>query len=106
MPRTTASAAESIDQLVPDPVVAKECGTSLMGLWRWDRDLKLRELGWQPPIKIRGRNYRSRRALEAFKAALMREVCVNADSASARRRSASGTAVRTERQKRRRPREW
>src|SRR5262249_35929055 len=34
MPRTssTASAAESIDQLVPDPVVARECGTTLMGL--------------------------------------------------------------------------
>ena len=50
-----------IDQFVPDPKVAEEFGTTLMGLWRWDRDEKLRELGWKPPVKIRGRNHRVRR---------------------------------------------
>jgi hypothetical protein len=41
-----------------------------MTLWRWDRDPKLAELGWEPPVKIRKRNYRRRRPLEKFKVAL------------------------------------
>jgi hypothetical protein len=36
----------------------------------WDRDPRLAELGWEPPVKIRRRNYRRRRPLEKFKAAL------------------------------------
>ena len=58
------------DELVPDPQVAREFNVSLMTLWRWDRDLKLAELGWEPPVKIRTRNYRRRRPLEKFKVAL------------------------------------
>jgi hypothetical protein len=46
------------DELVPDPQVAREFNVSLMTLWRWDRDPKLAELGWEPPVKIRTRNYR------------------------------------------------
>ena len=64
--------AKQVDELVPDPRVAKEFNTSLMGLWRWDRDPGLVELGWPPPVKIRHRNYRVRRALEDFKQALIR----------------------------------
>jgi hypothetical protein len=60
------------DTLVPDPQVAREFGTTLMGLWRWDHDPHLAKLGWGPPVKIRNRNHRSRRVIEAFKAALMR----------------------------------
>ena len=37
---------------------------------RWDHDPKLAELGWEPPVKIRTRNYRRRRPLEKFKVAL------------------------------------
>jgi hypothetical protein len=52
------------DCLVPDPVVWKELGVSSMTGWRWSRD---DELGFPPVIQIRGRNYRSRAALEEFK---------------------------------------
>ena len=58
------------DELVPAPQVAREFNVTLMTLWRWDRDPKLAELGWEPPVKIRRRNYRRRRPLEKFKAAL------------------------------------
>jgi len=58
------------DELVPDPQVAREFNVALMTLWRWDRDLRLAELGWEPPVKIRRRSYRRRRPLEKFKAAL------------------------------------
>ena len=58
------------DELVPDPQVAREFNVSLMTLWRWDRDPKLAESGWEPPVKIRTRNYRRRRPLEKFKVAL------------------------------------
>ena len=51
------------DELVPDPQVAREFNVSLMTLWRWDRDPKLAELGWEPPVKIRTRNYRRRRSV-------------------------------------------
>jgi hypothetical protein len=52
------------DELVPDPQVAREFNVTLMTLWRWDRDPKLAELGWEPPVKIRKRNYR-RQAIKA-----------------------------------------
>jgi hypothetical protein len=52
------SAAEQANELVPDPKVAREFGTTLMGLWRWDRDPQLVARGWPPPIRIRGRKFR------------------------------------------------
>jgi hypothetical protein len=55
------------DQLVPDPVVCREFHISAMTLWRWDRDA---ELAFPPPVVIRKRKFRVRRALEAFKARL------------------------------------
>ena len=58
------------DQLVPDPVVANEFGgVSLMTLYRWTLDPTL---AFPRPIKIRNKNYRSRCALEEFKARMMR----------------------------------
>jgi hypothetical protein len=57
------------DELVPDPKIAKEFSVTLMTLWRWDRDPTLQ---FPPPIKIRNRNFRSRAALEEFKARLLR----------------------------------
>jgi hypothetical protein len=62
----------SFGELVPDPQVIREFGITAMTLWRWDRDPLLRELGWSPPIYIRRRKFRPRRALEAFKAAMLR----------------------------------
>lgn len=58
------------DPLVRDTIVAKEFGgVSLMTLYRWTNDPKL---GFPPPIKIRTKNFRSRRALEEFKTRMMR----------------------------------
>ena len=56
------------DEFVPDPRVAEELGTTLMGLWRYTHDP---ELGFPPAIKIRNRNYRSRQALEAWKQTML-----------------------------------
>ena len=44
-----SSAAEQANGLVPDPKVALEFGTTLMGLWRWDHDEALIARGWPPP---------------------------------------------------------
>jgi predicted DNA-binding transcriptional regulator AlpA len=58
------------DQLVSDPAVAMEFGgVSLMTLYRWTNDATL---GFPPPVKIRTKNFRSRRALEEFKTRMMR----------------------------------
>jgi hypothetical protein len=74
---------QAIEQLVPDPVVAKEFHTTLMGLWRWDRDPALAKLGWKPPIKIRGRNHRVRRVVENFKRALIEQSLADRNPKSA-----------------------
>jgi hypothetical protein len=60
------------DTFVPDRLVQKEFSITPMTLSRWDRDPTLRRHGWAQPIKIRNRNFRSRRALEAFKATMLR----------------------------------
>ena len=60
--------AQQADALVPDPIVAREFGVSLMSLWRWSRDP---ELDFPPAVKIRNRNFRSRRELEQFKKRLI-----------------------------------
>ena len=56
------------DEFVPDPQVQKEFNVTSMTLFRWDRDP---DLGFPPKIKIRDKNYRSRRQLEKFKADLI-----------------------------------
>jgi hypothetical protein len=52
------------DELVPDPQVWRELGITSMTGWRWTRDP---DLDFPPLIKIRRRNFRSRKQLEAFK---------------------------------------
>ena len=59
------------DVLVPDTEVCRELGISSMTVHRYDCDERMIALGWPPKIKMRQRNYRSRRALEAFKAGLV-----------------------------------
>jgi hypothetical protein len=59
---------KEVDELVPDPRVAEEFAVSLMTLWRWSRDPALQ---FPPAVQIRRRNFRSRRALEEFKARLV-----------------------------------
>jgi hypothetical protein len=60
------------DKLVPDPQAWREFGVSAMAWWRWGRDADLIALGFPPPVKIRGRNFRSRRQLEIFKQRMLR----------------------------------
>jgi hypothetical protein len=65
-------AGPPVDTLVPDPLVAREMNINPITIWRWDSNPELAALGWPPPIRIRKRKYRSRKALEDFKAALVR----------------------------------
>jgi hypothetical protein len=59
------------DTLVSDPDVQAEFGgITPMTLHRWSTDP---ELGFPAKIKIGDRNYRSRAAIEAFKAALIKK---------------------------------
>ncbi len=62
---TTESTTE-YDELVPDSAVRRELGISSMSLWRYTNDAAL---SFPQPAKIRDRNFRSRRELEAWKAA-------------------------------------
>jgi predicted DNA-binding transcriptional regulator AlpA len=64
------SPEEPAEVLVPDPAVWREFGVTSMTLYRWSRDKKL---DFPPAVKINGRNFRSRRLLEDFKARLLRE---------------------------------
>jgi predicted DNA-binding transcriptional regulator AlpA len=72
------------DELVPDPQVWREFGISSMTGYRWDHDTSL---DFPPPIKIRNRNFRSRRAIEAFKQRMLGE--------AVRRRSGSSREAAT-----------
>jgi hypothetical protein len=67
----TTSTPKTAGTLVADPDVQTEFGgISAMTLHRWTIDP---ELGFPPPIKIRNLNFRSRDALEKFKADLIRK---------------------------------
>jgi hypothetical protein len=61
---------EPPDQLVSDPQVCRELGITPMSLWRWSHDAAL---DFPAKIQIRNRNFRSRRALEGFKARMLRQ---------------------------------
>jgi hypothetical protein len=69
------------DQFVPDPKVRREFDITEMTLHRWDND---EALGFPPKIKIRGRNFRSRLALEAFKTTMLRRAIVAKSEKDAR----------------------
>jgi hypothetical protein len=60
------------DSFVPDSVVARELGVTLMTVWRYDHDPEMDKLGWPARVQIRKRNSRSRNQLEKFKAAMLR----------------------------------
>jgi len=60
-----AEAEDEPDVLIPDRQARVEFGgITDMTLRRWTKDSKL---DFPPPIKIRGRNFRSRQQLERFK---------------------------------------
>lgn len=82
---STTAAPPEPDQLVPDPVVCKEIGVTSMTLWRYDHDP---ELNFPAAIKIRSRNFRSRRLLEAWKTRMLRRAIEQRDQ---QRRAVGGT---------------
>ena len=62
------------DELVPDTQARIEFGhISAMTAWRWDRNPRMTALGWPPRVQIGRRNYRSRREIERFKAAVQQD---------------------------------
>jgi hypothetical protein len=80
---------EKIDHLVPDRQAREEVGgISAMSLWRWDHHRP--ELGFPPAIKINGRNYRSRLALEEFKARMIAEALQSRSDVKDRRERTAG----------------
>jgi hypothetical protein len=71
-PKTIAEEATN-DVFVPDRVMRRELGNiGHMTVWRHDRDPAMAKLGWPPVILFGGRKYRSRKALELFKANLVK----------------------------------
>jgi hypothetical protein len=60
------------DELVPNSKVWREFGVCSMTLRRWDADPEMAAIGWQQPVKIRNRWFRSRNGLERFKGHLLR----------------------------------
>jgi hypothetical protein len=69
------------DEFVPDPEVRRELNINEMRLHRWERDPRL---NFPPKIKIRGHNFRSRKALEDFKARMIgMAVSLNSNTAHA-----------------------
>jgi len=75
------------DELVPDPQVWRELGISKMTGHRWTNDPAL---DFPTKIKVRERNFRSRKQLEAFKARMLRQALKQA------RRSPGVTQLRAE----------
>jgi hypothetical protein len=65
---TPESEGATPEILVPDPVVWREFGITSMTGYRWSHDP---DLNFPPAVKIKERNFRSRRQLEEFKTRLM-----------------------------------
>jgi hypothetical protein len=82
--RQATAAAAPTDALVPDPVVWREFGVTSMTLWRWTRDT---ELGFPAQIQIRGRNFRSRAALEKFKQRMIAQAVAGQGQQQRKRRA-------------------
>jgi len=62
-----------IGALILDPEVFADLRITPMTGWRWDRDPRMAELGWPPPI-YRGRyKFRDSNQYRKFKANLVRE---------------------------------
>jgi hypothetical protein len=69
---TRRNTSNEPDMLVADNTARAELGgLSRMSLHRYDRDPAMAALGWPVRVMMNGRGYRSRKALEAFKANLM-----------------------------------
>jgi hypothetical protein len=62
-----------VGALIPDPDVFRDLRITAMTAWRWDRDPRMAELGWPPPI-YRGRyKFRDSNLYQRFKSNLVRQ---------------------------------
>lgn len=57
-------------ELIPDREVATEFGISQMSLWRWTHDPNM---NFPQKIKINGKNFRSRAAVNAFRKRVIKQ---------------------------------
>jgi hypothetical protein len=73
-----AAPGQSADVFVPDPQVWAEFGITAMSGSRWTNDP---DLNFPPAIKIRGRNFRSRKQIEEFKARMIAVAVTNRNAA-------------------------
>jgi hypothetical protein len=70
----------TVGALIPDPEVFRELHITAMTGWRWDRDSRMAELGWPPPI-YRGRyKFRDSNSYQKFKANLLRQAIAKRDA--------------------------
>jgi hypothetical protein len=69
-----ATKTERPDHWVSDPEVWKELGITSMTGYRWSEDP---ELGFPQAVKVRNRNFRSRRELDAFKQRMLQTAMKN-----------------------------
>jgi hypothetical protein len=67
VPHSTGPPPLTPDQWVPERAVCEELDLTSMTTWRYDRSRKMVDLGWPLPLRVNGRIYRSRAALDAFK---------------------------------------
>jgi hypothetical protein len=68
------------DQWVSEKSVCAELNVTRMTTWRYDRDRRMTDLGWPPPIKLNTHIFRSRTALDTFKANLARLALTRRDT--------------------------
>jgi hypothetical protein len=69
-----------VGALIPDPEVFRDLSITPMTGWRWDRDPRMAELGWPPPI-YRGRyKFRDSKRYQKFKANLLRQAIAKRDA--------------------------
>jgi hypothetical protein len=73
-------------ELVPDPLLLREFNISSMTLCRWDAD---KELGFPRAVIIRGKKYRFRQDIEAFKDRLLMGASKGSKPPNPRGRSAN-----------------
>lgn len=66
------SEAESSSLIIPDPAIAIMVQKHPKTIKRWDKDERMKALGWPDRIDINGRGHRDRAAFERF----MRNVAV------------------------------
>jgi hypothetical protein len=67
------SESANVGALIPDPKVFRDLSITAMTGWRWDRDPRMAELGWPPPI-YRGRyKFRDANQIQKFKSNLLQQ---------------------------------